>query len=89
MVFEWDEQKATANLAKHGVPFEFATRVFLDPYRLEMIDNREDYGEIRYKAIGMVDERLLVVIYTIRNPQIRLISARRAERYERRQYHEI
>jgi uncharacterized DUF497 family protein len=63
--------------------------VFLDPYRLEMIDDREDYGEIRSKTIGMVEENVLVVIYTIRHDRIRLISARRAERYERRQYHEI
>ena len=89
MSFEWDEEKAAANVAKHGIRFDYAARVFLDPYRIEMPDDREEYGEVRYTTIGMVDNRVLVVVYTIRNGHIRLISARRAERYEQRQYHEI
>jgi uncharacterized DUF497 family protein len=89
MTFEWDEEKAAANVAKHGIRFDYATRVFLDPYRIEMLDDREEYGEGRYKTIGIVESRALVVIYTIRNGNIRLISARRAERYEQRHYHEI
>jgi uncharacterized DUF497 family protein len=89
MTFEWDEEKAAANVAKHGIRFDYAARVFLDPYRLEMPDEREEYEEVRFKTIGMVDNRALVVIYTVRNGNIRLISARRAERYEQRQYHEI
>jgi uncharacterized protein len=89
MSFEWDAEKAAANVAKHGIRFDYAARVFLDPYRIEMPDDREEYGEVRYKTIGMVDNRLLVVVYTIRNGNIRLISARRAERYEQRQYHEV
>ena len=88
MTFEWDEEKAAANVAKHGIRFDYAARVFLDPYRLEMPDEREEYEEVRFKTIGMVDNRALV-IYTVRNGNIRLISARRAERYEQRQYHEI
>ena len=56
---------------------------------MEMPDDREEYGEVRYKTVGMVESRVLVVIYTIRNGNIRLISARRAERYEQRQYHEV
>jgi uncharacterized DUF497 family protein len=89
MTFEWDEEKATVNVAKHGIRFDYAARVFLDPYRVEMLDDREEYGEVRYKTIGMVESRVLVVIYTIRHGNIRLISARRAERYEQRRYHEI
>ena len=89
MTFEWDEEKAAANVAKHGIRFDYAVRVFLDPYRLEMPDEREEDKEVRFKTIGMVDNRALVVIYTVRNGNIRLISARRAERYEQRQYHEI
>ena len=89
MCFEWDEEKAAANVAKHGIRFDYAARVFLDPHRIEMPDDREEYGEVRYKTIGMVDNRVLVVVYTIRNGNIRLISARRAERYEQRQYHEV
>ena len=45
MRFEWDERKAEQNVAKHGTPFEFAARVFLDPYRLDGEDTRRDYGE--------------------------------------------
>jgi uncharacterized DUF497 family protein len=63
--------------------------VFLDPHGLETVDNRADYGEIRYKMVGMVEATVLVVIYTVRQDNIRLISARRAEPYERRHYHEI
>ena len=62
MTFKWGEGKATANVAKHGIRFDYAARVFLDPYRVEMLDDREEYGEVRYKTIGMVESRVLVVI---------------------------
>jgi uncharacterized DUF497 family protein len=89
MEFEWDETKAAANLTKHGVPFEYATRVFLDPYRLEEQDVVEYEGEVRHCVLGMVDDRVLFVVYTERFPRMRIISARRATRHERRKYHEI
>ena len=54
MHFEWDEEKAEANYAKHGVSFEDAVEVFLDPYRLEAIDERFNYGEERLTVLGMV-----------------------------------
>jgi uncharacterized DUF497 family protein len=86
--FEWDEAKAAANLAKHGVSFETAIRVFDDAFAIERLDDREDHGEDRYSILGMVDGRLLYVAYTVREGIIRIISARGAEPYERRQYHE-
>jgi hypothetical protein len=43
--YEWDERKARQNIAQHGVPFEYATRVFLDLHRLDIEDTRRDYGE--------------------------------------------
>jgi uncharacterized DUF497 family protein len=89
MAFEWDDAKAAANLAKHGVSFPYATRVFLDPYRLEEQDPEERAGEIRYRLLGMVEERLLLVVYTYRRDTIRLISARRATRHEKAHYHAI
>jgi uncharacterized DUF497 family protein len=89
MEFEWDEDKAAANLAKHGVGFPYATRVFLDPYRLEKEDPEECEGEIRFQTIGMVEHRLLLVVYTYRDTVIRMISARRATRHEKRKYHEV
>lgn len=78
MKFEWDPQKAAANLRKHKVSFEYAARVFLDPLRVDGVDTRENYGEDRWITVGYVEGRLLVVAYTERAGVIRLISARKA-----------
>lgn len=86
--FEWDEAKAARNLTDHGVSFDAATMVFDDPFALEWLDDREDYGEDRYVILGLVDGRLLYVAYTLRGDKIRIISARGAEPHERRAYHE-
>jgi uncharacterized DUF497 family protein len=86
--FEWDPQKAARNLLDHGVDFDTATEVFRDPFGIEWLDDRENYDEPRFVIIGMVDERLLYVAYTMRGEAIRIISARGAEPHERRRYHE-
>ena len=86
--FEWDSRKAAENDARHGVSFEAARDVFRDPFAVERLDDREDYGEVRYVIIGMVDGRVLFVVYTMRRDAIRIISARGAEPHEQRQYHE-
>jgi len=86
--FEWDARKAAQNIAKHGVPFEFAARVILDPLRLDAEDRRRDYGEQRRLTLGRVEGRLYVIAYTSRGRMIRLISARKANARERRQYDE-
>jgi hypothetical protein len=86
--FAWDDNKAVANYTDHGVTFEAARDVFADPFAIEWLDEREDYGEDRYVILGMVENRLLYVAYTIRREKIRIISARGAEPHERRQYHE-
>jgi uncharacterized protein len=94
MDFEWDERKDRANRAKHGISFEFATRVFRDP---DLIVKLDDYahGEERWKVIGMADIRtLLFVVYTERinlfgNITTRIISARRAKKIEKRAYRQI
>lgn len=86
--FVWDPDKAARNLRDHKVSFEAATRVFDDPFYIDEIDDREDYGEERSNIIGMVDNRLLVVTYTLRNGAARIISARLAEPRESRKYHE-
>jgi len=89
MEFEWDIKKAQANQRKHGVCFEDAAQVFLDPNRMETFDGREAYGEDRWKTVGVVSVALLAVVYTVRNKDgdtIRLISARKADAYERTQY---
>jgi len=82
-----DDRKAADNYIKHGVRFEAARDVFKDPFAIEWVDDREDYGEERFAIIGMVDNRLLFVVYAMREC-IRMISARGAEPYEQRQYHE-
>lgn len=86
--FEWDAGKAAANLARHGVTFEVAQRVFDDPFAIEWMDDRENYGEPRFITLGMVDGRILFVVYTLRGDIIRIISARGAEPHEKRIYHE-
>lgn len=86
--FEWDDAKAAQNLADHGVSFDAATLVFNDPFALEWLDDREDYGEDRYVILGIVEGRLLYVAYTMRGEKIRIISARGAEPHEHRKYHE-
>jgi uncharacterized protein len=86
--FEWDSAKEQSNHKKHGVNFRTAARVFLDPYAIEF-DDRDAAGELRFKAIGMVDGRLLFVAYAMRGDNIRIISARGAEAHEKRKYHEI
>ena len=69
-------------------PFEMARDVFKDPFAVEWLDDREDYGEDLYVIIGMVKSHLLFVAYTVRGEAIRIISARGAEPHEPRQYHE-
>jgi uncharacterized DUF497 family protein len=92
--FEWDIKKANANWKKHTVSFEQARDVFKDAMALDEIDDREDYGEGRWNRIGLVEGRLLVVTYAQRIDEessdevIRIISARPAERRERKRYHE-
>ena len=92
MEFEWHADKATSNLRKHGVGFEDAARVFLDPDRIETFDGRNSYGEDRWKTVGLVEPALLAVVYTVRGKGgdvIRIISARKADANERAQYREI
>lgn len=84
--FEWDAAKARANEAKHGVRFEYATRVFADPARLDIDAARPEDGEPRRKCLGMIDERVFTVVYVMRGAACRLISARRANRKEERCY---
>jgi uncharacterized DUF497 family protein len=80
--FEWDDAKALANKAKHGVSFESATRAFRDVFALGFLDDREDYGEERWIRIGMAGDKLLHVAYTERSKRKRIISARAAEKEE-------
>lgn len=86
--FEWDDRKAASNFARHGVSFEAARKAFGDVFAVDQPDDREDYGEERFTLLGMADGSLLFVAFTIRDDRIRIISARGAEPYEHRIYHE-
>lgn len=89
MKLEWDADKAVRNLNKHGVSFEDAELVFYDSGRIEAYDGREDYGEDRWATIGLAYSAVLYVVYTVRHEEIiRLISARKANANERKQYRE-
>ncbi|HUB50477.1 MAG TPA: BrnT family toxin [Acetobacteraceae bacterium] len=85
--FEWDDQKAARNARDHEVTFEAARDVFRDVFSLEWIDHGHGDTEERFVALGMVEARLIYVSYTLRGSRIRIISARMAEPYERRKYH--
>lgn len=85
--YEWDEEKAAANVAKHGVRFADACDVFRDPFAIEFADDRFDYGEDRFTIIGMAKGRLVFVAYTMRMDVVRMISARGAEPLEQRWYY--
>ena len=86
MAFEWDPAKARANLSKHGVDFADAVAVFEDPLALSRPD-ADVRGEARFGVLG-VDAfgRHLVVAFTERGPNTRLISARLASKKERKSY---
>ena len=91
--FEWDEAKNLSNQHKHGISFRQASAVFLDPLYVSVQDRIED-GELRWQAIGMLDDLLLLrVAHAVREENegtpidiIRIISARAATRQERRRY---
>lgn len=83
--FEWDKQKAFENFRKHGIAFEEAKTVFNDPFSITISDLR--HAEARYVDIGMSAKgQLLVVVYTERQSNIRIISCRKATATERRAY---
>ena len=88
MGFEWDEDsKAGINFLKHGVRLPEAIPVFDDPYAITITDDESDPGEQRFITLGMgALGRLLVVAYTWRGDDIRLISVRSAEAHEREEY---
>ena len=84
--FDWDDAKAASNEAKHGVPFDYAARVFLDEARVDIDASRSADGEDRRKAIGAIERRLYCVVYTMRGSICRIISARRANAKETKAY---
>ena len=86
MVFEWDEVRSETCFRERGFDFAYAARAFFDPDRLVHADTRYLYGEDRYRLVGRIEGRLFVVVYTPRQHAIRIISARKANQREVRDY---
>jgi len=90
LTFEWDSRKARSNLAKHGVGFQEASTIFGDPLSLTIPDPEHSLSEERYITVGRAfSVKFLVVVHTERGDNIRIISARRASRRERKFYEKI
>jgi uncharacterized DUF497 family protein len=88
MGFQWDDEKSTANEAKHGISFLQAAQIFRGPI-LTRPDDRKDYGEQRFIALGAYDGEVLRLVFTERDGDIRLISAWRAGRHDRKKYQDL
>jgi uncharacterized protein len=89
LIFEWDSNKASLNLKKHGVAFEEAVTVFADPLSLTIPDPLHSFDESRFVITGLSNQnRQLVVVYAERGERVRIITAREATRRERKQYEE-
>ena len=91
MKFEWNEEKSTQNLQKHGVSFEEAKEVFEDPFHISKLDHRFDYFEERWITLGSTKKDKILVVANMffdENGEeiIRIISARRANQKERKFY---
>jgi uncharacterized DUF497 family protein len=87
--FEWDATKAEANRARHGIEFEEALTVFRDPLARIFEDEGHSEDEPREIIIGhSLKQRLVVACFIVRATRIRIISARKATRLERKDYEE-
>lgn len=86
--YEWDAAKAAENRRRHGIDFLDSIAAIEDPNRLEEVDTRFEYGEERMRVIGMAAGSVLFVVTTQRGERTcRIISARRATRYEQDRYY--
>lgn len=89
MTFEWDVEKERDNIQKHKLSFEMATLVFLDSERIEIYDDSHSVDEKRYITIGRLWGTMVIitVVYTEREEDIRIISARKSTTRERGEYY--
>lgn len=87
MKYEWDEVKRLANLRKHGIDFTDVPAIFSGDI-LIVEDDRYNYGEQRFVTFGLLQGRVIAVVHTEREECMRIISARKATRYEQRTYFE-
>ena len=85
MQFEWDENKRLINIQKHGIDFADVPEIFeLDT--VTVIDDRFEYGETRYQTLGLLKARVIMIVHTESETIIRIISARKANKYEEKIY---
>ncbi|MCP4338552.1 MAG: BrnT family toxin [Desulfobulbaceae bacterium] len=87
MEFEWDEEKRQVNIRKHGIDFVGVEELFAG-FTITMEDTRFEYDETRFITIGLLNGRIVVVVHTERQEAIRIISIRKATKYEERTYFE-
>jgi uncharacterized DUF497 family protein len=85
MQYEWDEQKRLSNARKHGIDFRDAVEIF-EGDKVLMEDERFTYGERRFVSLGLLQGRAIVVVYTEQGDVTRIISARKATKYEQTIY---
>ncbi len=85
MRFEWDEEKRKSNLRKHGIDFADIEKIFFDE-SYTAVDDRFDYGEIRYQSLFMLFGEVISVTHTETEQVARIISARKADKYEQEKY---
>jgi uncharacterized DUF497 family protein len=84
--FEWDETKSNACFEERGFDFAYASQAFFDARRVIFPDQRHSYGEERFQLLGAIDSRIFVLVYTHRVRGTRIISARKANAREVKQY---
>jgi uncharacterized DUF497 family protein len=94
VIFDWDSSKNSENIEKYGISFEQAQEIFFDPLHLSTLDERFSHFKERWITIGATENGEVIVVahlYYVEEPEerIRIISARRATRRERRQYEKI
>jgi uncharacterized protein len=85
MDVEWDEAKRGENIRRHGLDFVGAEKIF-DSDTVTIEDTRLSYGEPRWVTVGILEGRIVVLVYTERSDKLRFISLRKATRYEQRSY---
>lgn len=85
MKFEWDDAKRKSNIKKHGIDFVDTPMIFAG-YTLTMEDDRFDYGEDRFVTLGILEGRIVAVVHTESEDVIRIISIRKATKYEEEAY---
>lgn len=86
MEFEWDETKRMTNISKHGLDFVDVLKAFRNRLLVRK-DSRKEYGKDRWQGIGEIEDQIVVLVFTERSPEsIRIISLRKANKYERQGY---